>query len=170
MARENPPRHCVGSPKTVGVAPLVFFMWAASRGCGDVSRKWEMSCRLGVAKIAQKMLQGACHVLVTMNIESVAKTIKRLSQQHKSLLEKSRALFTDLDAHAESIIHHLGKIKDTLGISPNVCAICLEHPITFLVNPCSHCFCEDCATKCRAQRHCFLCRATVRNTQKIYLD
>ena len=101
----------------------------------------------------------------------VAKTIRQLSEQYKSLLHKSNNLFADLDAHTESVLHHMKKIKQKLGITQsNMCTICLEHPINHIITPCNHCYCEMCANKCRTDRTCFICRAAVRSSQKIFID
>jgi len=106
-----------------------------------------------------------------MDLESGLKAIHALSKQHKSLVEKTKVLFADIDAHSESVLHHLAKIKSKLGIksAEHMCGICLENKINFIVTPCNHVYCEPCATKCKTQRHCFVCRSTVRNIQKIFI-
>ena len=105
------------------------------------------------------------------DIEAVAKSIQALTRHYRTLHEKCRGLISELDGHTSSVLHHIDKIKKKLGVSSkNLCTICLESDIDHIVSPCSHTYCEACATKCRAQRACFTCRAPVRSTQKIYLD
>ena len=108
---------------------------------------------------------------MTSEIEATARSIQQLSKQYKSLVEKCKSLFADLDAHTASVLHHMDRIKKKLGVSSTLlCTICLHTAVNHTLQPCGHSYCQECATKCRTQRSCFSCRATVRSIQKIFLD
>ena len=96
--------------------------------------------------------------------------ISTLSNKYKKLVEISTKIINDIDNHTSAVLHHLKKVRETLGIEPAGCSICCKEKIKYCVEPCYHCFCEGCAAKSVRLRTCFFCRGAVRGKHKIFIN
>ena len=82
------------------------------------------------------------------SIEPQYKTLLQLYQKHNELREAIQVL------------------KVTQSASEPMCPICVSEPVSRVIVPCGHTFCQGCATRLLAQ--CGVCRGQIRDRMKIY--
>lgn len=74
-------------------------------------------------------------------------------------LSKEWAIMRDL-----ALLHRIPANAE--NSSAPTCSVCLEDPITIVLQPCGHCFCTNC--KGQIGRRCPLCRTNFTGSQRLY--
>jgi hypothetical protein len=54
------------------------------------------------------------------------------------------------------------------GILNPICKICMDCPIGFTVDPCGHCYCEQCTARVVSDNRCFQCRQPIHKIIKLF--
>ena len=105
------------------------------------------------------------------DLQSTFLGLRKASADQLAAIEKSAAQLKELHSHVDKTLHHIEKVKETLGLrdKPLTCAICFVDAVTFSVSPCGHCFCRGCAARALSDHVCFSCRSRVRTMSRIYL-
>jgi len=60
-------------------------------------------------------------------------------------------------------------IKEFVRISPTVCSICMEHEISWFIDPCGHTMCEQCKVNTERTQRCHYCRTEKQKLNRLYL-
>lgn len=83
-------------------------------------------------------------------------------------------IYTKLQEH-EMLVSQIRQIRPViraLVVKENIstCKICMENAIVFTVDPCGHCYCEECSSRMLANSRCYQCRRPVQKLIKIFLN
>jgi hypothetical protein len=141
-------------------------------------------CQREIGKIMQtvKKLQTSytsCAFLpkVDFNYEEVQNAINKLHffpQVNANIDEEARKVNGDI----EKLTNKMVEVRELVGNTFNdtvknsadnleTCKICLDSKITTCCAPCGHCFCATCVSQIT---RCALCRTTITQKIKLYLD
>lgn len=82
--------------------------------------------------------------------------------EHKKLIEQIRQM--------RPIVRALVVKRNEGGdVTVTLCKICMETPIRFTIDPCGHCYCEECSARAVEDSKCFQCRRTIHKMIKLYM-
>lgn len=49
-----------------------------------------------------------------------------------------------------------------------ICRICMDTPVQYAVDPCGHCYCEQCASRASSENRCYQCRRNIQKLIKLF--
>lgn len=49
-----------------------------------------------------------------------------------------------------------------------ICKICMEAPVSFVIDPCGHCYCQSCSGRVSEERRCYICRRGIQKLIRMY--
>jgi len=81
--------------------------------------------------------------------------------EHKRLVEQIRQMRPVVRALV------INRTEDDTTVT--ICKICMEKSIRFTIDPCGHCYCEECSARAVVDSKCFQCRRNIHKMIKLYM-
>ena len=102
------------------------------------------------------------HLRESFTTELCRRNVYDKINEHKQLVEQIRQM--------RPVIRALVVKNNGSGdIMTPICKICMENSVRFTIDPCGHCYCEECSSRAVADHKCFHCRRNIHKMIKMYM-
>lgn len=102
------------------------------------------------------------HLRESFTTELCRRNIYDKLMEHRRLVEQIRQI--------RPIVRAL-VVKRTEGgdSTLTICKICMENAVRFAIDPCGHCYCEECSARAVTDGRCFQCRRNIQKMIRLYM-